>query len=439
MAESLKTLRMVEKLRALLHFGERANLPENHPTMKTLRRELDAVVQQVGLIMGGLTRRTAPTSARLAEKSISVNMQQSAEDFWAERGVSVESNWPQNRDTYRARALETMGGRQKVQRRDAAVWRATEEARYNIHGPAFLVFDTLTLYETNDFEKRFTRGWQTYRKRVQRNVHAVMGIKRDEKSDIRFLACVEEGERFGRPHMHVLWSLPDIPIEWYPDPNRYERIPRKREIEGMKRLWPHGISAPIALRVSPGDAWATKAGWTWPVGEDGNQLKTSPGTIGGYLGKYLTKPRGEFKWRTRMSHRLGTDRLKATLARCPSSLLRPLCNPMDRTLWLSGNERMPSIVLRTYARRERLLRCFTRYPHLISKWAAYRLSTTLQDSLVHFERLAREESTEFAGGWLWADIAARGGSSERQEAAYQWFEKHMAVPDGTDLQSILTK
>ena len=237
------------------------------------------------------SRGGTPTTyqARLDKPNI-IETQQSAEDFWHERGVTINKSEPLDEHSYVSRALESISGRAKIKRREVAVWRAAEEARANITGPRFLIFDTLTLHDMVEAKQRFTQGWHQYKKAVIRAVNKALGRPRDAPgSDCRHLAAIEEGDQYGRPHMHVLWSLPQIPQSWYPDPNRYHRAPLKREIDAMKSLWSHGISSPIALRIGPADAWATRAGWCWPLGKDGLPLMANPGTVGGYIGKYLNK------------------------------------------------------------------------------------------------------------------------------------------------------
>ena len=134
-----------------------------------------------------------------------------------------------------------------------------------------MVFDTLTWRDPpSHLQGDIQIAWTHYLKRIRRRIGAaVYGSERKAQRQrttdyVHYQCVVEHGSQTGRLHMHVVWFFRDLPSSWKQDPNTGLRVPRRREIEGMKEEWHEGFSVPIAVRTGPRDVWSD-LGWRWPV------------------------------------------------------------------------------------------------------------------------------------------------------------------------------
>ena len=129
------------------------------------------------------------------------------------------------------------------------------------------------------------------------------------------------------------------------DPNRNLRIPSRRIVDALRRFWPHGHSAPIAVRFAQSDAFKT-AGWRIPTKENSTTKKHEPIKIGSpqklasYVGRYITRdalPKGAFKWRTRITRTLGRNLLRKSLQTLSQKELRTIVrSPLLPLIYLRG-------------------------------------------------------------------------------------------------------
>ena len=314
----------------------------------------------------------------------------------------------------------------------------------------FWVMDTLTIApkDMHRWQECLSDLWQTYKRRIEHaagiaHLHSRRAVKATPTANYcRHLAVIEYGTKTGRPHLHCLWAFRTLP--WPTDPNASASVPYKREIAGMKVHWPHGFSAPIAIRFHATDAYG-QLHWRWPSDQKGTPIRTgSPAQIGGYLAKYLTKTtdhdRG-FSWRTRATRNLGLKPILNALRTAPTHLLRPLHSPWtipDQTQPLS----YPRHTTRRLAWRERLRRISesTGTPgtiRLLKTIATTRnRPPTLLKRLQLFELWTKTRSAECAAFLDSLACLKSAPSSDRQQQAMAWLSQ--AIPATTDTTSTYT-
>lgn len=201
------------------------------------------------------------------------------------------------------------------------------ESKMRIDQGWYFVFNTLTVTDASlkgVFDAR-SSAFSDYVRSVDRSVaKSVAGSYRKARrlynsdnvdSDYHFyFAVVERGSVTGRPHIHVIHMMRDLPVGSY-DPNKGLDLPRNREISLFKKFWKYGTSTPIAVRFNNADAYG-RDGWRWPVKSTPSGYKsldiTDPCAIISYVSKYVSKSyqsnimKGDyFPWRIRKSQRLG--------------------------------------------------------------------------------------------------------------------------------------
>ena len=230
----------------------------------------------------------------------------------------------------------------------------------------FVVFNTLTVRNEHiDEVFENSKIWQEY----IRCVSAAVGGKEGH----RYFAVTEIGSKTGRLHIHVIHMMKRLP-EKASDPNSGRLIPTYREIGAFKGMWKYGFSAPIAVRLSTKDAYA-KIGWRWPARKTAaghEALKNGhPGAIAAYLGKYITKANAtnlgrKYKWRTKMTRKLGTGLVKKILGQMKDEELRQVANiPTTKKILILG-KRIPKALLKREAVKEWMKR--NRKNRNIWKW-----------------------------------------------------------------------
>lgn len=226
-------------------------------------------------------------------------------------------------------AMDQMKSKGALGRLAEQKWRICEEITQRAEEGWYIVFNTLTV-DNQSYEDVFRKGsfaWRNYIQSVDRivgtEVHGSVRKALSKKADSPFhsyVAIVERGGQHGRLHIHVIHCLREIPDSWKEDPNRSVGPPKNRQVFGMKKLWQHGHSMPVACRFSDFDAFG-RLGWVWPVKLDGVKFKPFPAkpplAIARYMCKYLAKsycaPKGDYLWRMRISHGFGLGRMRRTI------------------------------------------------------------------------------------------------------------------------------
>lgn len=220
----------------------------------------------------------------------------------------------------------------------------------------YMVFSTLSCRDNKALKSVFTPGsrdWGNYIRRWN-----------DATINHRYFAVVEQGAKNGRLHIHCMHIFQDMVGEWnLPDPNLGRVKPNYREVSFFRKFWIHGMSWPIAVRLSANDAWA-KRNWLWPVKKDKftDQYKpvraNPPAALGRYMTKYITKaygtPTSEEKiWRVRATHTLGLTPVRRCLKEMtPSLIFRAFLYPPDMNLYVQNRlVRPPRNLMQTEATR----------------------------------------------------------------------------------------
>lgn len=219
------------------------------------------------------------------------------------------------------------------------------EIAYRTQQGWFMVFDTLTV-EPHSYYKVFSQGskaWQQY----------LRAVKRSSTGQHTYFACVEEGGKTSRLHIHCLHFFERLPLK-AKDPNFGRQVPSQRELPCLKPLWEHGFSSPIMVRYSPADAWG-RANYRWPYDtrtNDALRVK-SPLALAAYMSKYISKSyisakRDQYQWRTRKTQNLGQSVLLDLLSTLTSQDLLNIAT-MDSITATINNRRVPPELLRLAA------------------------------------------------------------------------------------------
>jgi len=233
------------------------------------------------------------------------------------------------------------------------------------HAGWFLVFATLTA-DDDSIGYVFTEestAWTDYIRSVDRAVGiSIYGswsnaIKARISGDDfhKYFAVVEHGGTTGRLHLHVIHMMKKLP-PGCSDPNLGMTIPFKINIDGMRHFWTYGkCSTWIPMRYSNSDAFS-QLNWRWPSPKDkisGKPKQLEIGTplkVANYVCKYINKSyaedrrKGEIKWRTKMSRKLGLSPLTMLINKMDNrQLYRAIINPPNLILL---NQRIPTTMLR---------------------------------------------------------------------------------------------
>lgn len=229
------------------------------------------------------------------------------------------------------------------------------EIAYRAKQNWYMIFNTLTVAPGEYyavFDKR-SKSFKNYIRKYERlatdTTNQSLRSQKHNHNNIHF-ACVEEGAKHGRLHIHCL-HLSQIPPKGAYDPNHAKLRPTERELDCIRNLWPHGRSAPIIVRYSPKDAWGQK-GYRWPIDHNTNapmQIK-SPLALANYLSKYITKgynscQRAKLLWRVKKSHKLGTKLLDELAEQLSTSTLLILTHA-DNLKSKLNNTTIPQNLLR---------------------------------------------------------------------------------------------
>ena len=230
------------------------------------------------------------------------------------------------------------------------------------HAGWYVIFNTLTVSDWY-FDDVFSQNSLVFRDYVRSVDRAVAArcygsfrLARGKEYH-RYFAVVEQGSKTGRLHLHVVHMVKELPFGCS-DPNLGRRIPYCREITGFKRFWTVGYSAPISVRFGAGDAFG-KAGWRWPAVNGGDKWlpyrSGNVGSLAGYMCKYIvkayTEKRGNYIWRTRMTHGLGMKIPRAALMKMPTSRLLVLTGALPTKRLMLRGKMYPLGILKREATR----------------------------------------------------------------------------------------
>lgn len=244
------------------------------------------------------------------------------------------------------------------------------EIAYRAYHGYYIIFNTLTVREGEYYAvfNKSNRSYQDYVRKFERlcahgrNHLPSETSTRDANASIHF-AVTEAGDKNGRLHIHSIHLLRTLPREAR-DPNYGRTRPDRRELTCLYKLWPHGRSAPIIVRYSPGDAWGV-AGYRWPLDHktgEPQQVK-SPLALANYVSKYINKgyascQRKKLLWRVKKSHKLGQQILNELVARLSTSTLI-LLTTHDNLKTKLNQTRIPQVLLRKAALRQLQSRSFS--------------------------------------------------------------------------------
>lgn len=272
---------------------------------------------------------------------------------------------PAQHGYFEATLAEAMNEKGKQMRAATQRFNLAMEVAYRAKDGWFMIFNTLTVRPDqywNVFDND-SKAWSDYVRKLDRAVKKQCPHTDEYHS---YFAAVEEGTQTGRLHIHVLHMVKALP-EGCRDPNTGLTEPVKREIAKLKteRLWPHGFSAPIAVRTAPNDAYGL-AGWRWPLDPKTKQgLRTqSAMKVAGYVGKYVTKTyasakRSEYLWRVRKSRNLGRPIMELMTKRISTRSLARIASDPTINARMNGGK-IPPNLLRIACLREWLSRSGSR-------------------------------------------------------------------------------
>lgn len=271
--------------------------------------------------------------------------------------------------------LKRLGDRAVSTRGSEYVMRAKEEAEALGVAGWYCIFETLTVDEVHLVEARDLLagdGWNAHVQRRAEEVRQACGFVQGQVPRgeyIRYLSVVEFGAKTGRPHVHVLWWMRDVPRSWKHDPNQGLARPIRIEVQAAKASWRYGICQPKMVRTSSGDAWGM-LGHEWPVDPRTYKPLQGRGPVGAalYISGYLTKG-GDGPWRSRvrMTQGYGCRRIDEELMAMPRRLLRPVAALTANSEWLEDaiyHLGVSPSFLKLRARKMRLHRCLAAKPTL---------------------------------------------------------------------------
>lgn len=241
------------------------------------------------------------------------------------------------------------------------------EIAYRVQQNYYMIFNTLTV-QPESYHHVFTKESRAFKNYI-RTFEALSNSNRSKRSDLRtsapirdqtnsapqntYFACVEEGAKNGRLHIHCLHFVHTLPNAAH-DPNAGRSVPDRRELPVYKRCWSYGFSSPIMVRYSPNDAYG-QTGFRWPYdNRTASPLKiSSPLALGNYMSKYISKSyiskkRSNILWRVRKSHSLGTTIIQELLSTLTQQdLLNISTNDLLKVKF--GQYRVPPSLLRLKA------------------------------------------------------------------------------------------
>lgn len=208
----------------------------------------------------------------------------------------------------------------------------------------YMIFNTLTV-SPEEYYNVFRRNSRHFKDYIRR----ANATTRTADANTHF-ACVEEGSKRGRLHIHCLHFFRDPP-KGARDPNYGRNWPDKRLLDTLTPIWRSGLSEPIIVRYSPEDAWG-KMGFRWPIDYNTGEPMDirSPMALATYMSKYITKAhnscqRSKLLWRVRKSHRLGLNVLDEIMESLSTSTLVILATS-DHLSSKLNNNKIPQHLLR---------------------------------------------------------------------------------------------
>ena len=392
---------------------------------KAERTEPEHMSPRTRVRLEGMRRQLAAASTAHAVRGLAKSVR-TAEDAAETLQCPVETFTHRRAHTALTKAMGAVArARHRRQSTSDLMWRLKQAGED--YATWHWVFDTLTVAEPAILENN--KAWSRYARSMKKMA-----------GECHHFAVVEHGETSGRIHLHVLWIIKHLPDAWRRDPMRNE-MDHRREIEGMKALWPHGWSTPIAVRFSRGDAYG-KLGWKWP--RDGQTKEPipegKPAGVAGYLVKYLRKDDSR-TWRPRISRALGLLRIQRMVEHNPivATALAGQKSPLHLMLWQHGNRPTKKLLKQSAlafalrgalngrmstAVRTRTTRIATRNYYALPKTAIWnrttssRLSTGTSRSAEDCSRLTR--IMKHVRGLLDDAVAARARDNPRLKTLEAW-------------------
>ncbi len=187
--------------------------------------------------------------------------------------------------------------------------------------------------------------WDRFVKKYKTEVADACGMGRrpskwKKTSDwFQYMAVLEHGKTGKHPHIHVIWLCKKIPKNWRTDPNRNCSENTEVDIPAASALWEHGNQRKTMALFIVGSPFIDELKWEVPINEKtGKRRKVAgPGSVAGYIGKYLTKGvTKQWDHRVKSTKSLGLMKLARQLSEVKSlSLLLGLSSrPMQYKMWM---------------------------------------------------------------------------------------------------------
>lgn len=215
-------------------------------------------------------------------------------------------------DAYKLALIETMNEKGRLQRIAQHKILLMYEIAKAAHDNQYMIFQTLTV-QPGSYNKVFSEGSTEFQQYIRK-------VTRLANGEHRYFACVEEGGKFGRLHIHLIHIMNNRP-KGAQDPNKGRPRCNYLELACMKNLWPHGNSVPLLVRYSLIDRWS-QDGYRWPIDVNTGKEKnfSSPLALATYMSKYITKSqshpeRADYLWRIRKTQNLGLAILNELLSK----------------------------------------------------------------------------------------------------------------------------
>jgi len=279
-----------------------------------------------------------------------------------------------------------------AQRRSVLKKRVRYAITQSAHEGWFMVFATLTVDDSH-LDIVFSQNsssWTDYIRSIDRAVgircHGswsnALKARLNGDDFHRYFAVVEYGGQTGRPHIHVIHMMKQLP-HGCSDPNLGMLTPYNLNIDGMRHFWSFGkCSTWIPMRYSNSDAFS-KINWRWPSPKNKKTGKYVPVPLGtalrvaNYVCKYINKSyaedrrKGEIKWRTKMSRKLGLKPMELLINQMShQQISRSIINPPTLILL---NQRLPKTMFRRLLFRRWLNRKSSTRSFIRKLWVLSRL------------------------------------------------------------------
>lgn len=276
---------------------------------------------------------------------------------WIQNTNREYIQYPSNLTAIQEAAIEVMQSHQIKANIARLSYRVNLALKQAIYERQHIIMNTLTVKPEN-YHKVFDKGSTSFKNYIKKFNEIL------DSDNHQYFAITELGGRTGRPHLHVIHILKEIPENWKQCPNTSTIQPTHRVINNARSYWKHGFSAPIAVRINAADIW-NKYRFRWPVKYNEITKEYIPiptgnsGKLTSYLVKYLTKqlPKKDVPtWKIRISNQLGMTIFNKTMQQLNQKLLSKIMSiAIQQTLILHGKI-IPTKILKKAASKEIILR-----------------------------------------------------------------------------------